>query len=229
MFNNVVRKQNNNYKTIPIVIISYNQLYHLKNLIELLWNLEYRNIVVVDNNSSYKPLLDYLGNLNKEIVVHRLKENYGYRVFWKRTDIFLGYTKGYYAITDPDILPVKICPQDFLKHFKKILDQNPQIDKVGFSLELNNIPNTNPLKNKILKWENKYWQKPDKKGNYLAEIDTTFALYRPGTPFVSYKGIRTKYPYSAYHKGWEIDSNNLTEEQKYYLETANSSSSWNNK
>jgi len=229
LFNNVVRKQNNNYKCIPIIIISYNQLCHLRNLIDYLRNSGYRNIVVIDNNSSYKPLLDYLNKLNKDIIVHRLNKNYGYRVFWNRIDIFSKYTKGFYAITDPDILPTKDCPEDFLKHFKKILKHNSQIDKVGFSLELNNIPNTNPLKDEILNWENKYWQKTDKKGNFLAEIDTTFALYRPGRPFVSYKGIRTKYPYSAHHKGWEIDANNLTEEQKYYLETANSSSSWNKK
>jgi len=226
LFNYLVKKQNSNYKSIPIIIISYNQLSYLRQLIKFLWDHNYRNIVIIDNNSSYPPLLKYLHEIGDRISVYKLKENYGYRVLWKKKELFSKYTKGYYVITDPDIIPIENCPKDFLKYFKKILDQTPQIDKVGFSLQLTNIPDANPNKDKILIWEEKYWQKVDRNGNYIAEIDTTFALYRPGNPFVTYRGIRTKYPYSAYHKGWEIDPANLTSEQKFYYNTANDSASW---
>jgi len=40
------------------------------------------------------------------------------------------------------------------------------------------------------------------------------------------KAIRTNLPYTARHGGWYVDPSNLTEEQKYYIQTANNSSSW---
>lgn len=227
LFNQKIRKHNRDYKRIPVFIISFNQLDNLKKLIAFLWHKEYYNIVIIDNNSTYKPLLNYLSTLDNKMTIFRLKKNFGHRVFWKKKELFENYTKGYYAITDPDILPDKNCPEDFLLQFKKILDRNPQIDKVGFSLKIDAIPDYNPNKNKIINWEKKYWETTEKEGNYIAEIDTTFALYRPGKPFVTYKGIRTKYPYIASHESWSIDFDNMTEEQKYYNKNANSSSSWN--
>jgi nucleoside-diphosphate-sugar epimerase len=53
-------------------------------------------------------------------------------------------------------------------------------------------------------------------GNYISEIDTTFALYRPENLFNKrsnfFKAIRTKVPYIARHGGWYIDSQNLNAE-----------------
>jgi len=226
LFNKTVIEQNKNFKNVPIIIISFNQLSCLKNLVDFLLINEYKNIVIIDNNSTYKPLLQYFNAIENKVKVYRLKENYGYRVFWNQNELFAKYTKGYYVITDPDIIPVKECPDDFLHYFKQILDRNPQIDKVGFSLKIDNIPDSNPNKKKIISWEKKYWMNKEKNGNYVAEIDTTFALYRPGKPFVSYKGIRSKYPYLAIHEGWYINPKKLTLEQKYYFKTANESASW---
>lgn len=226
LFNKKIRIQHRDYKSIPIFIISFNQLDNLKKLIAFLWHKEYYNIVIIDNNSTYKPLLNYLSTLDNKMTIFRLKKNFGHRVFWKKKELFENYTKGYYAITDPDILPDKNCPEDFLLQFKKILDRNPQIDKVGFSLRIDRIPDYNPNKQKIINWEKKYWIKTGKAGNYIAEIDTTFALYRPGKPFISYKGIRSKYPYIASHESWNIDPMALTKEQEYYSYMANNSNSW---
>ena len=225
-FNYEVRKHHHDYRTIPIIIISFNQFTYLKKLIEFLHDKGYRNIIIIDNNSNYKPLLKFFSEIDKSVKIHRLHTNYGHRVFWKRQDIFSKYTHGYYVITDPDVIPIEACPGDFILKFRKILDRNPQIDKVGFSLKIDNIPDYNPNKPKILEWENKYWKKTTKQGNYVAAIDTTFALYRPGNGFISYKGIRTKYPYLANHFGWNIDPKNLSEEQKYYYKSANKSASW---
>lgn len=226
LFNKTVIEQNKSFKNIPIIIISFNQLFYLKKLINFLLVNEYKNIVIIDNNSTYKPLLHYFNEIEKVVKVYRLKENYGYRVFWNQNKLFAEYSNGYYVITDPDIIPIKECPSNFLQYFKWILDRNPQMDKVGFSLRIDNIPNSNPNKAKIIGWEKKYWIKTDNNGNYISEIDTTFALYRPGKPFVSYKAIRSKYPYLAIHEGWYIDPKNLTKEQEYYFKTANESASW---
>lgn len=226
--NSYARKQIKNTKNIPIIIISFNQLFYLKQLIDFLKKCNYTNIVIIDNNSTYKPLLNYFETIDSSVTIHRLNENYGHRVFWERKEMFDKYSKGYYAITDADIVPNKDCPDDFILHFKRILDRNNTITKVGFSLKIDDLPEGYPNKQKVINWEKKFWNQINEYGDYLADIDTTFALYRPGSFDIEmfFKGIRTKKPYEAMHGGWYLDKNNLTDEQKYYFKTANSSSSW---
>ncbi|MBJ7880581.1 glycosyltransferase family A protein [Gelidibacter salicanalis] len=232
LFNPTVKAQRKDYKTIPIIIISFNQLFYLKQSLEFLTKSSYTNIVILDNNSTYPPLLKFFNTLNSNITLHRLETNYGHRVFWNQKEIFNRYAKGYFVVTDPDIVPLSECPHDFLNYFKIILDNNPEVNKVGFSLKIDDIPNENNLKESILKWEAKFWKNQNLDGNYVAGIDTTFALYRPKSikPIWQnfFKAIRTKYPYIAIHGGWYMDSSNLTEEQDYYIKTVNKSSSWLN-
>ncbi|KFC59373.1 hypothetical protein FEM08_19770 [Flavobacterium gilvum] len=228
-FNKTVINQNKDHKLIPIIIISFNQLFYLKQLIDFLKKNNFKNIVIIDNNSTYKPLLEYFDKIESDVTIHRLKENYGHLVFWKVKELYKKYSKGYYVVTDADINPISECPEDFLLYFKKILDKDLKITKVGFSLKIDDIPITNVNREKILKWESRFWQHCTNDGNFMAAIDTTFALYRPRydhnqNSFL--RGRRTKYPYAAKHGGWYIDSNRLTDEQKFYLENCNESSSW---
>lgn len=217
-------------KTYPIIIISFNQLFYLKKLINKLLDWDYRNIIIIDNNSTYQPLIQYFNEIKEDVTIFRLKKNYGHGVFWKKKEFMHLYGQTYYAITDPDVVPDDSCPEDFMEYFRTTLEKNPDVTKVGFSLKLDDIPHSNPHRSKILNWENKFWQNMDENANYKADIDTTFALYRPKSSFGNknefLKAIRTKPPYRASHGGWYIDVNSLTEEQKNYMETANDSSSW---
>ena len=227
-------KKTSSYKNIdiyniPIIIISFNQLFYLKNLIDSLKQYGYKNIVIIDNASTYKPLLDYFETIRNQITLILLNENHGHQVFWKLNEINKKYVQNYYVVTDPDINPMEDCPKDFLKYFKTILDKNFKINKVGFSLYLDDIPDTNPDKNKIVLWESKFWQNKNEEGNYIASIDTTFALYKPkrfSKISIFYKAIRTQKPYTARHGGWYVDPENLTNEQEFYINTSNASSSW---
>lgn len=228
-FNKVVRFQNKNYKAIPIIIISFNQLFYLKKLVEFLQSRQYSNIVIVDNNSTYEPLLDYFKTIECSVTLHHLDVNLGHLVFWKNKDLFDKYSKGYYVITDADIVPEETCSDNFLVCFKKILDWNRKVTKVGFSLKINDIPETNINRKKIIKWESQFWKNKSNGGGYVADIDTTFALYRPGyfyNEFDFYRACRTENPLTAIHGGWYLDNTRLTVEQKYYFDTCNESSSW---
>lgn len=218
-----------NYKSIPIIIISFNQLFYLKELIGFLKKNNYLNIIIIDNNSTYKPLLDYFDTIESTVTLHRLNENLGHLVFWKNKMLFERYSKGYYVVTDADIVPISECPDDFVLRFKKILDKNFHLTKVGFSLKIDDIPETNPNKQKVIDWESQFWINKTYEGNYIAPIDTTFALYRPNYVYNDlyfYKAFRTDSPYQASHGGWYLDFKNLTEEQVYYFATCNDSSSW---
>jgi 2-hydroxy-3-keto-5-methylthiopentenyl-1-phosphate phosphatase len=230
IFNIKVFYQYINYKSIPIIIISFNQLYYFKQLIEFLQKKGHKKIIVIDNNSTYKPLLDYFKTIENSIVIHRLNENNGHMVFWKIKDLFEKYSKGFYVISDADVVPNDSCPSNFLKFFIKVLIENKNKTKVGFSLKIDDIPETNPNKSKVIKWETQFNKNILRDGNYNAQIDTTFALYRPGYKYNSkdfFKAIRTKKPYFAIHGGWYLDINNLTEEQNFYFKNCNNKfSSW---
>lgn len=218
-----------NYRSIPIIIISFNQLFYLKQLVDFLKKNKYKNIIIIDNNSTYQPLLDYFNTISSTVTIHKLDKNYGHLVFWKNKELYEKYSKGYYVVTDADIVPVEECPEDFVLHFKKILDKNSQVTKVGFSLKIDDIPESNPNKQKVIDWESQFCRYITKNGNYNAPLDTTFALYRFNYNYdkISFlKAIRTKEPFQARHGGWYFDSKKLTEEQTYYFATCNESSAW---
>lgn len=230
VLDSTTRNQLKNPKSIPVIIISFNQLFYLKQLVDFLLSNNHLNIVIIDNNSTYSPLLSYFNELenNNNITIHRLKENFGHLVFWKNKELFNNYSKGYYIVTDADIVPHEKTPIDYLSVFIKLLNTKKEITKVGFSLYLDDIPDVNPNKEKIINWENQFWKNKIKE-HYLSSIDTTFALYRPNysrntLDFLS--GIRTEKPYTARHGGWYINPKALTEEQLFYIKTANNSSSW---
>lgn len=229
VFNKTVLQQNDDFKRIPIIIINFNQLHYLQKLVNHLINDGYKSIVIIDNKSTYPPLLEYYENINNCVDIILRKTNDGHRVFWKNKELFNKYGKGYYVITDADIEISEDCPHDFIKHFKKILDNNKKLIKVGFSLKIDDIPDCNEHKATILNWENQFWVNKDESENYIGLIDTTFALYRPINQFYIdnfYKAIRTRSPYTAKHGGWYIDHKNLSEEQTFYMKTAGKSGSW---
>lgn len=228
-FNSVVREQEKDPKKIPIIIISFNQLYYLKQLIDFLKKHDYNNIVIIDNNSTYKPLLDYFETIESLVSIYRLNENLGHLVFWKNKELFDKYSKGFYVVTDSDIVPDDECPENFVLHFKKILNKNLQVTKVGFSLKIDDLPDSNLNKQKVMNWEQQFWNNKTAEGDFNAYIDTTFALYRPNYKYDEkrfFAAIRTQKPYQSIHGGWYLDTNNLSGEQVYYYSNCNESSSW---
>lgn len=232
MFNSIVRKQLKDPNKIPVIIINYNQLYYLKKLVDFLQERQFQNIVIVDNKSTYPPLLEYYKNIESKIVIEIMEKNYGHMVFFQNIHLQKKYGKGFFIITDADIVPNKNLPKDFMfQMLYHLMKYWKEITKVGFALRLDDIPNKNILKEKILNWENKFWKKQINENIYIAAIDTTFAIYKPNYP-KRYNHLhfllahRFAKEFIAKHGGWYIDQNNLSEEQKFYVMTASESSSW---
>lgn len=212
-----VGKRISDPKQIPIIINNFNQLTYLKCLINRLERAGYRNIHIIDNHSSFPPLLEYYGQC--PYTVYRLEENIGFQALWK-TGIFEKFKRSYYVYTDPDVLPVDECPDDFIEHFLAIMKQHKRAEKVGFSLRIDDLPDCYLQREQVIAHERQFWAKEIGTGLYRAAIDTTFALYRPFARDKSNRiecNIRTGYPYTARHLPWYSDSRNLTDEQKYYV------------
>ncbi len=195
---------------IPIFILSFNRLECLRLLLERLKQLNVKNrIIVIDNNSTYEPLLRYYETCGVEVV--RLKKNYGHLALWKAENFKEIIENQYFIYTDADVVPLPDCPPNFIDVFYQILKSKPFLTKVGFSLSLKDIPDEYPKKEEVVKWEEKFW---DAKKRFVfssdisffdAPIDTTFALYRPGVyPYEGkwWRSVRTSNPYAAEHLGW---------------------------
>jgi len=120
------------------------------------------------------------------------------------------------------------CPGDFMTLFIDLLAQDTKLTKVGLSLELNDIPDSYPMKDGVIAWEKKYWENRFSDNSFVADVDTTFALYRPGNIDLKhfYSALRTDRPYTARHLGWYTDPGNLSAEELHYINTARFSNSW---
>jgi hypothetical protein len=211
-------------KNIPIIINNYNRLDCLRHQITWLERAGMRNIYIIDNASKYPPLLAYYRQTQHTVFL--LNRNVGFMALWK-TILFQKFRNDYYVYTDPDILPIEKCPLDVIKYFYDLLQKYTDADKVGFGLEIQDLPNSYPLKDKVQLWEGKFWKEDIEPNVYSAPIDTTFALYRPGRMGGSeLRALRTGGSYLARHISWYLDPCNLSDEELYYIQHAGSSSSW---
>ena len=231
-FDKTVVQQRKDPLTIPVIIINFNQLEYLKQMVNFLQRKKMQNIIIIDNLSTYPPLLEYYDEIKDLITIEYMRENYGYQVFFKNNYLQKKYSKGYYIITDPDIIPNSLIPDNFVETMIYYLDKYfHKITKVGLAIDYQNLPSYFALKKKVEKWELQFWKQEIEKDVYLAQIDTTFALYKPkykrrfnNLSFLT--AIRLGGVFIAKHGGWFVDNDNLTDEQIYYRNTANASSSW---
>jgi hypothetical protein len=214
------------YKTIPVIINNYNRLECMTKLIASLENRGYSNIYIIDNNSTYPPLLDYYKGC--KYTVYRLKDNVGYMALWK-TDIYKKFRRSFYVYTDSDVLLDESCPDDFMAKFVNILDRYTNSQKVGFGIRIDDLPDCFKNKESVIEHEKSFWNHEVENGIYRAPIDTTFALYRPfcgGPADDCQETYRTGFPYVIQHLPWYVDSAQLSEEEIYYVQNVKTSTHW---
>lgn len=214
------------YKNIPIIINNFNRLSYLQNLIYSLEIRGYKNIYIIDNNSTYPPLLDYYKKCPYKIF--RLKSNIGHKAIWE-TNIYNLFKRSYYVYTDSDMQIDNNCPDNFMEFFLHVLHIHPFAQKVGFGIRIDDLPDHFNLKKEVIEHEKQFWNNPISYNLYKAKIDTTFALYRPycsGAASNNYITYRTGFPYLIKHLPWYIDSSNIDEEELYYLNTIKTSTHW---
>jgi len=177
-----------------------------------------QEIIIVDNNSSYEPLLQWYSETKYKIV--RLGKNVGHTAPWV-PEVKEHIKTDFYAVSDPDLC-LKNLPADTLVHLAMILVCNPALEKIGVSLDL-------PEKMGVSYcWEKSYSRFPVLNGLYReAFIDTTLAIYHKRV-LNEYKvcGARAIRPYTARHLPWVKDAREaISDEYRYYLQNASMSSS----
>lgn len=218
---------------IPVFIVSFNRLLCLQRLVAWLESAELAEPIIVDNGSTYGPLLDWFDSMRGTIAIHRLGDNYGpYRVWEQR--LFEPHTtpdRPFYVVTDPDVVPIAECPKDAIPQLVETWNAL-RCPKVGLSLRLETIPDTLPTGREIQAWERTLQSEEVVRANgavagvplrcYRSLLDTTFQVNHRDVVPLSYgsTGIRLAHPYQADHLGWQLDPQHLTDEDKFYWETA---------
>src|SRR5690606_19323677 len=140
-----------NYFQIPIFLIAFNRLEALQLLVSWLERAGYTNIHIIDNDSTYPPLLTYLATCPH--TVHRMDKNYGHLVLWDsgRFDDIIGHQN--FVLSDCDILPDESCPQNVEERLAAVLERYPNFTKTGLSLRIDDLPDHYSLKAQVQEWE----------------------------------------------------------------------------
>lgn len=199
---------------VPIIINNRNRLTTLQMMINWLEPIGFSRIIILDNDSTYPPLLDFYRKTSHQVV--KLRANIGYLALWE-SELFDRIRTAHYIYSDSDVVPTETCPTNILELFEYGLERYSQFNKVGFSLKIDDIPHHCQARDQIISHENQFWAKPLDAQFYEAHIDTTFALYRPFARGGWWEpALRTSSPYSARHLPWYVNSNCLTEEELYY-------------
>lgn len=216
-------KYEKNWSNIPIIINNFNRLEYLLQLIESLEKRGVTNIHILDNNSTYPPLLEYYKKTKYK--VHLLGENLGYRALWK-SSVFNLFKDDYYVYTDPDLVICDSCPDNFMDYFMSLHKKYSQIWKVGFSLNINDLPDCFLRKREVQQWESQFERYELEQNVFYAAIDTTFAIYKPLLHNNNESSIRVGGEYSMKHLPWYIDTLNPSEEEKYYINSCAQKTHW---
>ncbi len=211
----------------PTFIICRDRVTHTKQLVEWLEKAGQEHIYLIDNDSTYEPLLEYYKTTPHTVV--KMNANTGHTGIWLHGIVEAIAPDQYYIVSDPDVVPIEECPLDAIDYFRNILDKYQDRSKAGFGMMIGDIPDHYRFKQSVIEFESRYlqWGAPESNLNF-APIDTTFALYRPNaTQDISFS-CRTQYPYVARHMPWYLDSDNPGEEEEYYIANAHTRiNSWN--
>ena len=203
---------------VPIFIQNFNQLSYLRKQIAWLLRAGYRNLIVIDNNSTYPPLLEYYADMTSRSAIRLVRRDKtgGKFALWDEEILARFDVVGPFVYTSSDVVPDACCPFDIVSHLAALLRENPQIAKAGPALRIDDLPEHYRFRTEADVLERRFWNAPVAEGVYLARIDTTFALYRPGAPFASSPALRTGWPYLARHEPWYADAASPSEEELYY-------------
>jgi hypothetical protein len=210
------------YRDTPIFILNFNRLeIGFRDLLAWLKRTGMTRIAVVDNASTFPPLLDFYDSpaMNGIQIIHA-GANLGYEAIWKLGLHNLPSASSRYILTDPDIVPDTQCPLDLVRKMHEVADRYTPA-KVGPALRVDNLPDCFAQRNYISGCEAPYWTRRLAPDCWSALIDTTFALYESGWerwPHCTHgaQHVRLDFPYVVNHIPWYEDSANPSVEACYY-------------
>jgi len=173
-----------------------------------------QEIIILDNESTYQPLIDWYKTIDKKVDIRALK-NEGHLALWS-TGIYKEIGQ-YFIYTDSDIELNPNLPDDYQLVMYNLM-QKYEMNKVAFAIAINDIPDHYKYKNQVKRNEGRWWLEQVEPMVYKADTDTTFALMR-NINDNTYTSLRIARPdFICKHVPFYIDLENLDLEEQYYIE-----------
>jgi hypothetical protein len=173
---------------------------------------EFRNIIIIDQNSQFPPLLEFLRDGAKErlFTLFTLDENVGPR--WFFTSELYSSMPELFFYSDPDLGWPSGIADDLVGRFIRISEEY-KTGKVGSALTLPDedlavTMTVDGEKMSVRTWEERFWKAEVEPGVYSAPVDTTFHLVNKKyfTPKNFISGIRISgIGYECKHLPWYAD------------------------
>jgi hypothetical protein len=202
----------------PLIIPMFNQLFYLTNTIKQMDKFNLNNIIILDNGSTYPPLLEWYKTTTLPIVCY--PENPGPRDFFLRSEIWNNLPT-YFFVSDPDLeFPDKV-PNTLVKDLID-LSEKKRWKKIGLALDIKEKDKICPT---INIHEPSYWKiilDTTDGGDpiYEALTDTTFAFYnKKYFDDEFFIAPRLAGRYTCKHHGWYYNRPEPKEETEYYRQT----------
>lgn len=211
---------------MPVFIPAFNNPTVLRNIVEQLRARSFTNITILDNASTYPPMLELLDDLSRQMDVRRLGENLGPRSVFTIPALWDSMPP-VFCLTDPDLAFNPEMPTDFLKKLYGLSERYKR-GKVGLALDISDPHSIrdedfliNGAKYKIWEWEAQFWATELESGVFDAPIDTTFALYNKrffehAEPL---NALRVGGAFTCQHLPWRRDFALPLDEANYYRNT----------
>lgn len=206
---------------MPVLVICRDRVAPLRDLLGWLVDEGMTNVHLIDNASTYPPMLDLLDATRH--TVQRLGRNVGHTSPWLPQLAHL--RSGPFVVTDCDVVP-DADAHGAVEHFVDLLNRYRSVVKVGFGLHVDDLPDHYARRQEVIDWESQFWTRPLAEDVYMATLDTTFALHRPRTPYTLGPALRTGGRFMARHEPWYQDSSHVTEDLAYFQARAGASTTW---
>lgn len=192
-------------------------------MITQLRNRSCLNIIVIDNLSTYPPMVEYLDQIDRTVSVVRLPENIGpHYVF--RNQVLFPALPPHFCVTDPDLEFNKNLPSDFMEQLLDLTEEF-KVGKAGFAIDISDKESMietefiiHGKRRKVWEWEFHNWSHRLRDQIYKAGIDTTFAVYNKKyfTKEKFYDAVRVAGDFTCRHLPWYKENRLPKDEEEFY-------------
>ncbi len=197
---------------VPIFVPTFNNPTLLRGMLDQLLERGFANVTVLDNASTYPPMLALLDKVADRVHVHRFRRNLGPTAVLDDLRLWSALPR-VFCLTDPDLRFHEDMPEDFVDRLYELSKKYCK-GKVGLALDISDptiLRDDDFIINggtyKIWEWEAHFWVHEVESDVYEAQVDTTFALYNKAfhDPSQHLDALRVGGTFTCEHLPWRRD------------------------
>ncbi len=195
-----------------------NRLTTTKKMVEDLFRLNGNaKINIIDNASTYPPLLQWYDEIKNDVNIIRQETNLGPWTFFY-SGHFSNCEEDFYIYSDADLELNPNMPYNWQEIMFEHIHRHDR--KASLVLRIDDIPDSYEFKSNIINHQSVCWYDSGIPDLYRAITDMTFSMDRKSGGY-RYESMRLGGNFACRHIPWYIDFSNIDEEEIYYLEHIN--------